>query len=150
MKGMGLRGRDRVIGMLLVRREAEVLTVTENGLGRRTSVDEFPRQNRGGLGTLALPAGEEGGALVSALEVVGGEEIVVISAGGQVSRVKVADVAEQHRRSRGRNIVKLQAGDRVVEVTRASGPGKASGSGGSEGGEDVESEVDREQIELLS
>ncbi len=155
MKGMGLRGKDRVIGMLLVRREAQVLTVTEGGLGRRTSLDEFPRQNRGGLGTLALPAGDEGGALVSALEVVEGEEIMVISAGGKVYRVKVAAVAEQHRRSRGRSIVKLPAGDRVVEVTRASGPGGGGGSGGGGGGgpireeEDADDAGDQEQIELL-
>jgi DNA gyrase subunit A len=152
MKGMGLRGEDRVIGMLLVRRDAQVLTVTESGLGRRTPVDEFPRQNRGGLGTLALPSGEEGGALVSALEVVGGEEIMVISAGGKVFRVPVADVPEQHRRSRGRPVVKLPSGDRVVEVTRASGPG---GRGRRAGEDDVDDspdreEEDREQIELLT
>jgi DNA gyrase subunit A len=152
MKGMGLRGEDRVIGMLLVRRDAQVLTVTESGLGRRTPVDEFPRQNRGGLGTLALPSGEEGGALVSALEVVGGEEVMVISAGGKVFRVPVADVPEQHRRSRGRPVVKLPSGDRVVEVTRASGPG---GRGRRAGDDDVDDspdpeEEDREQIELLT
>ena len=152
MKGMGLRGEDRVIGMLLVRRDAQVLTVTESGLGRRTPVDEFPRQNRGGLGTLALPSGEEGGALVSALEVVGGEEVMVISAGGKVFRVSVADVPEQHRRSRGRPVVTLPSGDRVVEVTRASGPG---GRGRRAGEDDVDDspdreEEDREQIELLT
>jgi DNA gyrase subunit A len=154
MKGMGLRGKDRVIGMLLVRREAQVLTVTETGLGRRTPVDEFPRQNRGGLGTLALPADEELGALVSALEVVGGEEVMVISAGGKVFRVPVSEIPEQHRRSRGRQIVKLPAGDRVVEVTRTSGPrAKARAGEGDEpegSGESEEGAGDREQIELLS
>jgi DNA gyrase subunit A len=154
MKGMGLRGKDRVIGMLLVRREAQVLTVTETGLGRRTPVDEFPRQNRGGLGTLALPAGEEVGALVSALEVLGEEEVMVVSGGGKVFRVPVSGIPEQHRRSRGRQIVKLPAGDRVVEVTRTSGArAKARAGEGDdpEGpGESEEGAGDREQIELLS
>jgi DNA gyrase subunit A len=50
MKGVSLRGEDRVVGMLLVRRESQVLTITEDGMGRRTSVDEFPLQNRGGVG----------------------------------------------------------------------------------------------------
>ena len=45
-----------MVGMLLVRREAQVLTITEEGMGRRTRVDEFPLQNRGGRGTLVLPA----------------------------------------------------------------------------------------------
>jgi len=120
-------------------------------MGRRTPVDEFPRQNRGGLGTLALPAGEEGEALVSALEVVGREEVMVASAGGKVFRVSVADVPEQHRRSRGRRIVNLPPGDRIVEVTRSSGRsggGKPGGEGGP--GPDREEERDLEQMDLLS
>ncbi|MGW8265343.1 MAG: DNA gyrase subunit A [Longimicrobiales bacterium] len=153
VKGMGLRGKDRVIGMLLIRREAQVLTITENGMGRRTPVDEFPRQNRGGLGTLALPAGGEGEALVSALEVVGREEVMVVSAGGKVFRVSVADVPEQHRRSRGRRIVNLSPGDRIVEVTRSSGrrgSGKPGGEGEGDSAPDREGERDLEQMDLLS
>jgi len=121
MKGMGLKGGDGVVGMLLVRREAQVLTITEDGMGRRTSVDEFPLQNRGGLGTRVLPGSDDGGALVSALEVVEGEDVMVVSAGGKVFRVPVDGIPEQHRRSRGRRLVSLPVGDRVVEVTRASG-----------------------------
>lgn len=149
MKGMGLKGKDQVVGMLLVRREAQVLTVTETGMGRRTPVDEFPLQKRGGMGTMALPSGEESGELVSALEVGGREEVMVVSAGGKVFRVSVSEVPEQHRRSRGKVIVKLPAGDRVVEVTRASGTGNGGGAGNGpqSGGEE---EGEREQMELLS
>jgi DNA gyrase subunit A len=153
VKGMEFRGDDRVIGMLMVRREAQVLTVSEDGLGKRTPVDEFPLQNRGGLGTLAVASGDEGSALVSALEVVDGEAVMVVTAGGTVHRVPVADLPIQHRRSRGKTMVSLAAGDRVVEVTRASGspggrkapPGaesEATLTGGGSGG--------RIQIDLLS
>jgi len=121
MKGMGLRGDDTIVGMLLVRREAQVLTITDDGFGRRTSVDEFPLQKRGGLGTLAFGSAEGAGDLVSALEVVEGEDVMVVSAGGKVFRVAVDGIPEQHRRSKGRQVVSLAAGDRVVEVTRASG-----------------------------
>jgi len=152
MKGMGLKGKDQVVGMLLVRREAQVLTVTEKGLGRRTPVDEFPLQNRGGLGTLAVPSGEDEGGVVSALEVVGEEEVMVVSAGGRVFRVAADEVPEQHRRSKGKRIVKLPGGDRVVEVTRVAGmkgggTGPANG-GGNEGGAEDGAES-REQMELL-
>ncbi len=126
VKGMGLKGTDGVVGLLLARREAEVLTVTQDGSGRRTQVDEFPLQNRGGLGTLVLPGGDESAVLVSALEVVGGEDVMVVSAGGKVFRVPVDDIPLQHRRSRGKRLVSLAAGDRVVEVTRASGGGRKS------------------------
>lgn len=152
MKGMGLKGNDRVVGMLLARREAQVLTVTEKGFGRRTAVDEFPLQNRGGLGTLAVPSGEAEGELVSALEVVGEEEVMVVSAGGEVFRVAAEEVPEQHRRGKGKRIVKLSAGDRVVEVTRASGAkaggGEPANGGGSGDGDGDEAES-REQMELL-
>jgi len=150
MKGMGLRGDDKVVGMLLVRREAQVLTITEDGLGRRTSVDEFPRQNRGGLGTLVLSGGGEAEALVSALEVVEGEDVMVVSAGGKVFRVPVDDIPEQHRRSRGKRLVSLPKGDRVVEVTRASGRGEKRSAPGRSGNEDPESGSEAvDQMELL-
>ena len=150
MKGMGLRGNDGVVGILLVRREAQVLTITEDGMGRRTSVDEFPLQNRGGLGTLALPGGEDAGALVSALEVVEGEDVMVVSAGGKVFRVPVDDIPEQHRRSRGKRLVSLPVGDRVVEVTRASGRGEtlAAPDPGGDGDPGPGSEA-VDQMELL-
>lgn len=151
MKGMGLRGDDRIVGMLLVRREAQVLTITEEGLGRRTSVDEFPLQNRGGLGTLALPGGDEAGSLVSALEVVEGEDVMVVSAGGKVFRVPVAEIPDQHRRSRGRRVVSLPAGDRVVEVTRASGKGGEAAAPDRAGSGTPGSESEAaDQMELLS
>jgi len=153
MKGMGLRGSDRVVGMLLVRREAQVLTITDKGIGRRTPVDEFPLQNRGGLGILALAGGDEGGVLVSALEVVEGEDVMVVSAGGKVLRVPVAEIPEQHRRARGKRLVALPAGDRVVEVTRASGSRETeSGSTGGDEDEGVDDalSLEAEQMELLT
>lgn len=151
MKGMGLRGNDSVVGMLLVRREAQVLTITADGLGRRTRVDEFPIQNRGGLGTMALPGGDDAGALVTALEVVEGEDVMVISAGGKVFRVPVDDIPERHRRSHGKRLVSLPPGDRVVEVTRASGKGAEMTAPDPEGDEVPGSGSEAvDQMELLS
>jgi DNA gyrase subunit A len=151
VKGMGLKGDDGVVGMLLVRREAQVLTITEDGFGRRTTVDEFPLQNRGGLGTLVFGGSGEQSTLVSALEVVEGEDLMVVTAGGKVFRLLVDDIPEQHRRSRGKRLVSLPVGDRVVEVTRASGkaadeaaPERTGGGGPGSGSEAAD------QMELLS
>jgi len=153
VKGMALKGDDCVVGMLLVRRDAQVLTVTEVGVGRRTAVDEFPLQNRGGMGTLALAPGEEGDSLVSALEVVGQEEVMIVSAGGKVFRVAAADVPIQHRRSKGRGMVPLAAGDKVVEVTRSSGkkrPERKDQDESAVGEPEADQDSGREQMELLS
>ena len=120
VKGIDLKKGDVVVGLLLIRRDAWVMSVTEEGLGKRTEVSDFPLQKRGGLGTMAVPSGDESN-LVSALEVLEGDEVMIVSAGGRVTRLVVDDVPSQGRRTQGRRLLKLDDGDRVVEVTRAYG-----------------------------
>lgn len=126
VKGIDLKGDDSVVGMLLIRRDAWVLSVTEDGKGKRTEVSDFPLQRRGGLGTMAVPTGEatvpgaaRGTVLVSALEVLEGDEVMVVMASGQVTRLRADEVRAQGRRTQGRPLVRPAADDRVVEVTRA-------------------------------
>ena len=99
--------------------------------------------------------------MVSALEVVEGEDVMVVSGGGKVFRLPVGNIPEQHRRSRGKRLVSLPAGDRVVEVTRASGKDAKTPAPDSAGRAvpDLESEAEDgaedgaeapDQIELLS
>jgi len=122
VKGMTLKD-DEVVGMLLIRRDSTVLTVNEDGIGKRTEVSEFPLQKRGGLGTLAVPSGDESSPIVSVLEVMEADEVMVVTAGGQVSRAAADSVPVQGRRTQGKVIVRVSSGDRVVEVTRAEGRG---------------------------
>jgi len=124
VKGMALKGEDEVVGMLLIRRDSNVLTVTEDGSARRTPVSDFPLQKRGGLGTLAIPAGAAGkSGTVCALEGVHADEVMVVTASGKVTRTAVASVPVQGRRRQGKPLIELGSGDRVVEVTRAEGSG---------------------------
>jgi len=125
VKGMALKGDDEVAGMLLIRRDAKVLTVSEDGLGKRTQISEFPLQNRGGMGNMAVPSGGENAPLVAALEVVEADEVMLVTAGGQVTRTAADSVPLQGRRTRGKRIAEMETGDRVVEVTRAAGRGGA-------------------------
>jgi DNA gyrase subunit A len=125
VKGMSLQGGDEVVGMLLVRRDANVLTVSEDGLAKRTPVSEFPLQKRGGLGTLAVPSGGATSPVVAAIEVVEADEVMLVTAAGRVSRAEVAAVPVQGRRTQGRRMMPVEPGDRVVEVTRAEGGGAA-------------------------
>ena len=98
VKGIDLRDDDRVVGAILVRRDASVLTMTGSGWAKRTPLSEFPLQKRGGLGTLAIPSGAET-ELVSALEVVADDEVAVVTASGAVSHLDVQAVPEQGRRT---------------------------------------------------
>ena len=120
VKGIDLKGDDVVVGLLVIRRDAWVMSVNEAGFGKRTAVGDFPLQKRGGLGTMAVATGEES-TLVSALEVLEGDEVMVVTAGGRVTRLVVDDVPPQGRRTQGRRLLNLDGEDRVVEVTRAYG-----------------------------
>jgi DNA gyrase subunit A len=140
VRGIGLQDDDAVVGVILVRRDASVFTMTEEGMGKRTALSEFPLQKRGGLGTLAVPAGASGLGLVGALEVVPGDEVTVVSAGGAVTQLEADKVPEQGRRTRGNRLVRLAAGDRVVEVTHSVGRGRGGDDAGvPDGGRAAES-----------
>jgi DNA gyrase subunit A len=141
VKGMTLKD-DEVVGMLMIRRDSTVLTVSEDGSGKRTPVSDFPLQKRGGLGTLAVAAGADVSPVVCALEVLEADEVMIVTAGGQVTRVAADSVPLQGRRTQGRIIVRLEAGDRVVEVTRAQG------RGGAPARDDVSTDADG-QLDLL-
>ena len=129
VRGVDLQKGDTVVGMVVVRRAAHVLSVTEDGRGKRTPVGDFPLQKRGGLGSLSVPAGKDATAVVGAMEVVIGDEVMLVTASGHVTRIETEQIPEQGRRTRGGSLVKLVGGDRVVEVSRA-----ASTSGGTESG----------------
>jgi len=149
VKGIDLRGDDRLVGIVPIRRDARILAVTEQGWGKRTPVGEFPLQKRGGLGTLASPVSTDAGPVVAALEVVDGDEVSLVTAGGVVDRVEATAVPIQGRRTRGSRLVKVAKGDRVVEVTRSLAvdrdgdggdpePGPGGGpDGGPDGGSDA-------------
>jgi len=124
VKGMTLKG-DEVVGMLMIRRDSTVLTVSEDGTGKRTPVSDFPLQKRGGLGTLAVASGAEVSPVVCALEVVEADEVMIVTAGGQVTRAAADSMPLQGRRTQGRSMMSIEPGDRVVEVTRAQGRGGA-------------------------
>ena len=125
VKGMSLKGDDEVAGMLMIRRDATVLTISEDGLGKRTPISDFPLQNRGGMGNLAVPSGDKNAPIVAALEVVEADEVMIVTAGGQVTRAAADSVPVQGRRTQGKRMATVEAGDRVVEVTRAQGRGGA-------------------------
>jgi DNA gyrase subunit A len=161
VKGMQLRQGDAVIGMVVVRREATLCTVTEGGYAKRTPVSDYPSQKRGGLGTITLDVGTKTGPLVAAKELLDGDELMVITASGTALRLAGADVPVQGRATQGRRIVNLATGDRVVEVARVAREGSASASrrrtagqhdtsgGNGAAGDDPAASDDEEQLELM-
>jgi len=151
VRGMGLKGDDEVVGMLLIRRDSTVLTVGEDGLGKRTAVVDFPLQKRGGLGTMAVPSGEGSAPIVSALEVLEADEVMIVTARGKVTRGAADSVPVQGRRTQGKQMADVEPGDRVVEVTRAQGRGgvPARDSVVAAGDDQQEQELDQQELDLL-
>jgi DNA gyrase subunit A len=150
VKGMSLKDDDEIAGMLLIRRDATVLMVSEDGLGKRTSISEFPLQKRGGMGNLAVPSGGRNSPIICALEVLEADEVMIVTAAGKVARAAADAVPIQGRRTQGKRLLSVDKGDRVVEVTRAQGGGAPAPDGGlSGGGGDSHDEDEEDQLDLL-
>jgi DNA gyrase subunit A len=120
VKGIQLRKDDGVVGMVVVRREATLCSVTQNGYAKRTPVSDYPAQKRGGLGTITLDVSAKTGPLVAAKELLDGDELMIITASGAAARLSAADVPVQGRATQGKRLLGSGAADRVVEVARVA------------------------------
>ncbi|HZW27499.1 MAG TPA: DNA gyrase subunit A [Trueperaceae bacterium] len=116
--GIRLKDGDEVVSLAAVpegeKERAQLLSVTESGLGKRTPLKEFPVQNRGGQGVIAHRLTARTGAMVSLDKVLGSEELFVLAEGSQLIRTAVDQVSTYGRASQGVTIKKLDEGDRVV------------------------------------
>jgi DNA gyrase subunit A len=113
--GIRLRGSDLLKASTVVEKD-HLLTITENGMGKRTDFDEFRGHGRGTMGVRNIMTDRAGGGVVETKAVVSGDEIIVMSASGIVIRTKVEEISIQKRSTRGVRIMKLDQGDRVVGV----------------------------------
>jgi len=120
VKAIKLRDGDYVVSMARVREGATVLTVSEKGLGRRTALDAYRIQNRGGFGMLNYKANEEKGYVCGIKVVDEEDDVIMISSDGIIIRLRAADVRIMGRYATGVRLMKLQGEDsRVVAFTRA-------------------------------
>ena len=120
VRGIQLRQDDAVVGMVVVRREATLCTVTALGYAKRTRISEYPVQRRGGVGTITLDVSDRTGPLVAGKEVLPGDELMVVAASGVATRVAADDVPVQGRATQGKRVLPVGPGDRVVEVARVA------------------------------
>ena len=116
--GIRLRGDDEVLAMELVDPEDDLVVVTEGGYAKRTPLEEYRAQGRGGLGIRAVNLHEDRGALVGALVTSEDEELLAIAESGKVIRVSVGDVPQTGRNTMGVILSRLDEEDRVIAVTR--------------------------------
>ena len=117
--GMKFRGSDALLAMDVVREDAYLVTVTDGGFGKRTSVSEWSPKGRGILGVKAMRlASDERGALVGAMVAHDSDEIFAIKSSGEVIRTSVGEIRATGRDTMGVTLTSVAEGDAVVAVTR--------------------------------
>ncbi|HEY6909873.1 MAG TPA: DNA gyrase subunit A [Myxococcales bacterium] len=120
VKGITLEAGDRVVGAELSRAGATLFTITENGYGKRTAIDEYRMTHRGGKGVIDIKTGDRNGSVVAMLQVTDADQVMIITNKGTLIRSRVADVSIIGRNTQGVRVMALsQDGEKVVGATRA-------------------------------
>ena len=116
VKGMNISKEDKVISMIKVNPESHLLTVSENGYGKRTNISEFSGQKRGGKGVIALNTSVRNGKMVSAVQVLDGDEVMLIGNRGTLIRTQVNQISVIGRNTQGVRIVSIREGEKLVDA----------------------------------
>ncbi|MDD2161242.1 DNA gyrase subunit A [Pseudomonas sp. MIL19] len=122
VRGMRLPEGQEIISMLIPEAGAQILTASERGYGKRTAMEEFPRRGRGGQGVIAMVSNERNGKLVGAVQVLEGEEIMLISDQGTLVRTRVSEVSSLGRNTQGVTLIKLAKDETLVGLERVQEP----------------------------
>lgn len=118
VKGIKLEDDDEVIGMSAYIENTSLLVVTENGFGKRTELDEYKVQFRGGKGILTYRVTERTGKLVGMKLVCDDDDVMLISSDGTIIRIKVQDISVLGRATQGVTLMRLDEGVKVMAVAR--------------------------------
>ena len=118
VKGINLGKDDVVVAMDIARERAQLLVVTNNGFGKRTPIEEYRSQIRGGKGIITLRTTNKNGLIIGAKVVKEGDEIMIISREGIIIRIKVDDISSMSRTTQGVHLMKIGEEDSVVAIAR--------------------------------
>ena len=118
VKGIELSKDDRLIGMVVIKREANLLVVTEKGMGKCSPIDEYRVQKRGGKGIITVHRTDKTGDAVSIKEVLPDDELMLITKQGIAIRMPVKGIRVAGRNTQGVRLVNLEDDDLVMDVAR--------------------------------
>ncbi|MBW2996502.1 DNA gyrase subunit A [Candidatus Woesearchaeota archaeon] len=121
VRGIKLKGKDRVIGMEIAKDERTLFTITENGYGKRTLISEYRLINRGGSGVKNIICSERNGKVVAVKSVKDEDELMLISQKGIGIRVQAKGISVIGRATQGVRVMKLSEGDKVAAVAKVVG-----------------------------
>ena len=118
VKGIKLRSGDKVVDMVIPHKGSTLLTVCEKGYGKRTSLEDYRPQKRGGLGLINIKTTARNGKVVALKAVNSSDELMMITAKGMIVRTGLDEVRAIGRNTAGVRMIKLKAGDKLVAVER--------------------------------
>jgi len=118
VRGIRLAGQHRVISLMIPEPNGFVLTASEYGYGKRTSIDDFPVKGRGTQGVIAMQVSERNGEVVAGVQVFSGDEVMLISNLGTLVRTAADEVSLQGRNTQGVRLITLRGDEKLMRVAR--------------------------------
>ena len=113
VKGITLEENQSVIALIMPNNDNEILTVSENGFGKRSKVEDFRKTKRGAKGVIAMQLSERNGKLISANQVSEENQVILISNKGTLVRTKVSEISVIGRNTQGVRVIKLKANEKL-------------------------------------
>ena len=118
VRGISLRDDDAVVAMEVLRPGGTILSVTERGYGKRTELDEYRLQTRGGVGIINIQTSDRNGKVVGISEVTDDEELMLITQQGKILRMASKDIRTIGRATQGVRLIDIEGDDRMVSIAR--------------------------------
>ena len=120
VRGIRLAEGAHVISLIMPQAEGRILTASENGFGKQSRNDDYPVRGRGGKGVIAIQMSARNGALIGAVQVFDGDEVILISDQGTLVRTRASEVSVLGRNTQGVTLIKVQEGEKLVQVARVA------------------------------
>ena len=118
VRGISLREGDAVVAMEVLKPGGTILTVTERGYGKRTELEEYRVQSRGGIGTINIQTTERNGQVIGITQVVDEDELMLITQQGKILRMVARDIRTIGRATQGVTLIDIEGDDRAVSIAR--------------------------------
>ncbi len=128
VRGINLRSGDYVVGMVIVEAKAALFTVCENGYGKRTGIDNYRSQTRGGVGLKNIKTSARNGKVVALKAVQNDDDLMLITANGMVIRTGLDEIRSIGRNTQGVRLINLKEGDKLVAAEKIAAEDEEDGS----------------------
>jgi DNA gyrase subunit A len=118
VRGVKLGKGDKVVGLVVLKRQSSIMVVTEKGYGKRSDMNDYRVTRRGGKGVITVKTSDKVGKMISLMDVVDGDELVIITSHGMVIRQNISDIRVMGRNTQGVRVIKLKEGDKIADISK--------------------------------